>query len=252
MVGTMLGGIAVPAYAQQAAAPAPAAPVPAVAPGPGAGTIRSITVIGNERLEPETVLSYMTLRVGEAYDRERLDAALRELYNTELFADVVIGGEATGNITVQVRENPVINRIILEGNKRLKDDKITPEIRLAPRQIFTRSKARADVARIVELYRRQGRYAARVEPKIVQLDQNRVDVVFEIDEGALSKVRQINIIGNQAFSTLKSARRWPLARAPHSLQRQHSYDPDRLAYDQQSCAVLPDHGYAIPRDLGGG
>jgi outer membrane protein insertion porin family len=247
MVGTMLGGIAVPAYAQQAAAPAPAAPVPAVAPGPGAGTIRSITVIGNERLEPETVLSYMTLRVGEAYDRERLDAALRELYNTELFADVVIGGEATGNITVQVRENPVINRIILEGNKRLKDDKITPEIRLAPRQIFTRSKARADVARIVELYRRQGRYAARVEPKIVQLDQNRVDVVFEIDEGALSKVRQINIIGNQAFSDaeIRSEMATRQARLTSFFSGNTSYDPDRLAYDQQKLRLFYlTNGYA--------
>ena len=94
-----------------------------------------------------------------------------------------IAGADTGNLVIQVRENPVINRIVLEGNRRIKDDKITPEIRLAPRQIFTRSPARADVARIIELYRRQGRFAATVEPKIVQLDQNRVDVVFEINEG---------------------------------------------------------------------
>ena len=94
-----------------------------------------------------------------------------------------IAGADTGNLVIQVRENPVINRIVLEGNRRIKDDKITPEIRLAPRQIFTRSRARADVARIIELYRRQGRYAASVEPQIVQLDQNRVDVVFEINEG---------------------------------------------------------------------
>src|SRR5690606_38339961 len=100
----------------------------------------------------------------------------------------------------QVRENPVINRIILEGNRRIKDDKIMPEIRLSPRQIFTRSRARADVARIIELYRRQGRYAASVDPQIVQLDQNRVDVVFVISEGPKSRVRQINIIGNENFS----------------------------------------------------
>lgn len=238
----MLGGLAMPAFAQQAAQPAPVA-----VPGPGAGIIKTITVVGNERLEPETVVSYMTLRPGEPYDRERLDAALRDLYNTELFADVVIGGEATGNITVQVRENPVINRIILEGNKRLKEDKINPEIRLAPRQIFTRSKARADVARIIELYRRQGRYAARVEPKIVELDQNRVDVVFEIDEGALSKVRQINIIGNEAFSDgeLRSEMATRQARLTSFLSGNTSYDPDRLAYDQQKLRLFYlTNGYA--------
>jgi outer membrane protein insertion porin family len=97
---------------------------------------------------------------------------------------VTIGGGETGDLVINVRENPVINRIILEGNKKLKDDKILPEIKEAPRQIFTRPAARADVDRILELYRRQGRFAARVEPKIVQLDQNRVDVIFEICEGS--------------------------------------------------------------------
>lgn len=241
LVGTMLGGFAVPAYAQQTTSPAPVA-----APGPGAGTVRSIAVTGNERLEPETVISYMPLRVGEPYDRERLDAALRDLYATELFADVQIR-DNQGAIIVEVRENPVINRIILEGNRRLKDDKINPEIRLAPRQIFTRSKARADVARIIELYRRQGRYAARVEPKIVQLEQNRVDVVFEIDEGPVSKVRQINVIGNEAFSDseLRGEMATRQARLTSFLSGNTSYDPDRLAYDQQLLrAFYLTNGYA--------
>jgi len=186
LVGTALGGFAMPAAAQTQTAPAPAQTVPtvplaqAVPPTPAPQIVRVITVTGNQRLEAETVLSYITLRAGEPLDRDRVDQALRELYATELFADVQISGVETGDLVVQVRENPVINRIILEGNRRLKDDKITPEVRLAARQIFTRSRARADVARIIELYRRQGRFAARVEPKIIQLDQNRVDVVFEI------------------------------------------------------------------------
>ena len=113
---------------------------------------------------------------------------------------MVITGAETGNIVITVQENPVVNRIILEGNKRIKDDKIVPEIKLRPREIFTRSKVRADVDRIIELYKRQGRFAARVEPKVVNLEQNRVDLVFEIYEGDKSKVRSINILGNQAFS----------------------------------------------------
>ncbi len=239
LVGSLLAGVSTSALAQQAAQPAaPAAAaqdlVPAVAPQP-AQIIRSITVTGNQRLEPETVISYMPLRVGEQYTRERLDQALRDLYATELFADVVIGGADTGNITVQVRENPVINRIVLEGNKRLKEDKIRPEIRLAPRQIFTRSKVRADVARIIELYRRQGRFAANVEPKIVQLEQNRVDLVFEIQEGPKSRVQQINIIGNERFSDgdLRGEMVTKQARLTSFFSGNTSYDPDRLAFDQQ-------------------
>ena len=250
LVGTILGGIAAPAAAarqaqpapaQQATAPAapaaaPAAAPPAVAPPPApVRVIQTLSVTGNQRLETDTVLSYMKLRVGQTYDVEQLDQALKDLLATELFADVQILGADTGNIVVQVRENPVINRIVLEGNKRLKEDKINPEIKLAPRQIFTRSKARADVARIIELYRRQGRFAASVDPKIVQLEQNRVDVVFEINEGPQSRIRQINIIGNEAFGDHELRGQLATKRASFLsfLSSGAVYDPDRLAYDQQ-------------------
>ena len=238
LVGTMLGGLAAPALAQPAQSTAPQAAPAAVQPAPTpvpARTIRSVSVSGNQRLEAETVLSYTALRPGEPYDQERLDQALRDLYATELFADVTIAGGDTGDLVIQVRENPVINRIVLEGNRRIKDDKITPEIRLAPRQIFTRSRARADVARIIELYRRQGRFGASVEPKIVQLDQNRVDVVFEINEGPRSQVRQINIIGNEQFGDSRLIGEMATREASwwNILQSNDTYDPDRLAFDQQ-------------------
>lgn len=262
LVGTMLGGVFAPAYAQdsglapptgQTPAPAPTpAPPPATAGEPAAAapaaqsTIRSLAVVGNQRLEPETVISYMKLRVGESYTRERLDDALRDLYATELFADVQIR-DNQGALTVEVRENPVINRIVLEGNKRIKDDKISPEIKLAPRQIFTRTKARADVARIIELYRRQGRFAAQVEPKIVQLDQNRVDLVFEVNEGPRSKIRQINIIGNTEFSDRELRGEMATKRSSilSFLSSGAVYDPDRLAFDQQKLRQFYlTHGYA--------
>ncbi len=255
LIGTALGALAAaPALAQPGAGPAPAATQPATAQDVAvpvaaqpAQIVRSISVRGNQRLEPETVISYMPVRVGEAYTAERLDQALRDLYATELFADVTIGGADTGNIVIQVRENPVINRIVLEGNKRLKEDKIRPEIRLAPRQIFTRSKVRADVARIVELYRRQGRFAATVEPKIVQLDQNRVDLVFEVEEGPKSRVQQINIIGNQRFSDseLRGEMATKQARITSFFSGNTSYDPDRLAFDQQKLRLFYlTNGYA--------
>ena len=239
---TMLAGVPLAAAAQTAPAPAsaraatpasaPAAPVAAPA---AIKTIKSLRVDGTQRIEPETALSYTKLRQGQAYTNETLDQAIKDLYASDLFADVTIAGADTGDIVIRVRENPIINRVILEGNKRLKEDKITKEIRLKPRQIFTRSAVRADVARIVELYRRQGRFAASVEPKMVSLDQNRVDVVFEITEGPKSKVRQINILGNEVFSDskLRAQMATKEARFFRFLSSGTSYDQDRLAYDQQ-------------------
>ncbi|QDX28108.1 outer membrane protein assembly factor BamA [Sphingomonas suaedae] len=198
-------------------------------------TIRTLRVEGTQRLEPDTVLSYTRLRVGQPYTTESLDQAIRDVLASELLADVTIEGVETGDIVLRIRENPVINRVILEGNKRLKNDKIVKEIKLAPRQMFTRTAVRADVARIVELYRRQGRFAASVEPKMVSLDQNRVDIVFEIREGPKSKVRQINIIGNEQFSDgkLRGEMATKQARLTSIFSSNTSYDQDRLAYDQQ-------------------
>lgn len=251
LVGTTLGGWSAPLLAQEV--PAPTAPpaaqeAPLVAAPQISGSIRSIGVRGNQRLEPATIISYSNLQPGQTYTAETLDQALKDLYATELFADVVITGADTGNIVITVQENPVINRILVEGEKRLKEDKILPEIQLKPREIFTRSKVRADVERIVELYRREGRFAARVEPKIVQLDQNRVDLVFEVYEGPVSKVRQINIIGNQAFNDGRLRREMFTREAGGLLgflRSNDSYDPDRLAADQQRLrAFYLTEGYA--------
>src|SRR5688572_12453357 len=246
LVGTILGGWSAPLLAQATTAPPQAAPAPA--PAARSGVIRSIAVRGNERLEPETVRAYANLAPGQTYTAATLDQALKDLYATELFTDVVITGAETGAILITVRESPVINRIVLEGNKRLKSDKILPEIKLAPRQIFTRSKVRADVERIVELYRREGRFAARVEPKVVQLDQNRVDLVFEIFEGDKSKVRRINIIGNNQFGDDRLRKEMFTRQAGGVLgflKSNDSYDPDRLAADQQKLrAFYLTQGYA--------
>lgn len=221
-----------PASAPVITTPAPAAPV-LVAP-PVAQQIQSITVVGTERLEADTVRSYVQLRTGQNWTETGADQALKDLYATELFADVSIHNNA-GAVVIEVKENPVVNRIIIEGNKRLKNEKIEPEIKLAPRQIYSRSKVRADVARIIELYKRQGRFAAVVDPKLVQLDQNRVDIVFEITEGAKSKVQQINIIGNNHFddNKLRGEMVTKQSRFYRFFSSGTSYDPDRLAFDQQ-------------------
>jgi outer membrane protein insertion porin family len=235
LAGTMLSGVPLHAQTAPPAPATPAAAAPAVSAPQGQRTIASLRVEGSQRIEPDTVLSYTKLRIGQAYTNETLDQAIKDLYASDLFADVQISGAETGEIVLRIRENPIINRVILEGNKRLKEDKIKKEIKLAPRQIFTRTAVRQDVARIIELYRRQGRFGAVVEPKQVSLDQNRVDVVFEISEGPKSKVRQINIIGNEQFSDgqLRGEMATKQARLISILSSNTSYDQDRLAYDQQ-------------------
>ncbi|MBX7514863.1 outer membrane protein assembly factor BamA [Qipengyuania sp. GH38] len=231
MAGSVLAGMPAVALAQDAGETQAEQPAGTVV---QQDVVRSIAVAGAQRLEPQTILSYIRLRPGDAYTQAAGDQVLKDLYATELFSNVSVTN-TDGNVVITVTENPVINRIILEGNERIKNDKIIPEIRLAPRQIFTRSKVRADVARIIELYKRQGRFAATVEPQLVQLSQNRVDIVFEIEEGPKSKIRQINIIGNEAFSdsdlrgemVTKQSRLWTF------FSSNTSYDPDRLAFDQQ-------------------
>ena len=246
LAGTMLAGMPTAAFAQDedTAAPSPT-PVPGTqqsgegataAPATAAqqNVVQTIAVSGAERLEPNTILSYIKLRPGDVWTQAAGDQVLKDVYATELFSNASVVNN-NGNVVITVVENPVINRIILEGNKRIKNDKILPEIKLSPRQIFTRSKVRADVARIIELYKRQGRFAATVEPKMVELSQNRVDIVFEINEGPKSKVRQINIIGNEAFSDgeLRGEMITKQARLTSFLSSNTSYDPDRLAFDQQ-------------------
>jgi outer membrane protein insertion porin family len=232
-VAAKAGAVAKPEAKPVSTPVVPPVAAPEVA-APVGSKITLLSVEGAQRLEADTVLSYIQLHAGDVYSEAAADQALKDLYATELFADVAVRNES-GHVIVTVKENPVINRIILEGNKHLKEDKINPEIKLAPRQIFTRSKVRADVARIIELYKRQGRFAATVEPKMVRLDQNRVDIVFEINEGPKSKVRQINVIGATHFTQkeIEAAMVTKTARALHILRSNTSYDPDKLAYDQQ-------------------
>jgi len=196
--------------------------------------IQFIEVEGNQRVEVETVRSYMALQVGQRDDAELVDESLKSLFESGLFADVTIKRER-GGLVVSVVENPIVNRVIFEGNRRVKEKNLLEESTLRPRQVYTRSKVQDDVEHFVELYRRAGRFAARIEPKVVQLPQNRVDVIFEIDEGEVTKVRSINFIGNEAFDddrlreeiSTQESRWWRF------LSSGDKYDPDRVAYDRE-------------------
>ena len=197
-------------------------------------TIATIDVRGNQRIEAPTVRSYMTVRVGDPFDPARLDESLKNLFATGLFDDVELRREGD-RLVVQVVENPIINRIAFEGNLRLEDEVLESEVQLRPRVVYTRSRVQNAVNRILELYRRNGRFAATVEPKVIELPENRVDLVFEINEGPLTEVERIIFIGNEAFDDdqLKSVIQTKEAAWYRFLSSDDTYDPDRLLFDQE-------------------
>lgn len=196
--------------------------------------ITEIVVSGNQRIEPATVANYMTIRVGDAYDLDQVDDSIKNLFDTGFFADVSISRDGS-RLIVEVVENPIINRIAFEGNLRLDSEDLQAEIQLRPRTVFTLTKVQADVARITEIYRRVGRFNAIVEPKVIQQDQNRVDLIFEISEGEQTVIREIVFIGNEAFSdgTLREVIVTVESAWYRFLTTDDTYDPDRLAFDQE-------------------
>jgi len=233
-----------PAFSQTGptiVAPAPrggAVPAPQLRrPGPvrsGFPTVEEIVIEGTQRIEPETVRSYMIIKEGDPLDPERINQSLKGLFATGLFADVTLRREGTVLI-VRIVENPIINRIAFEGDSRLEKDILRNEVQLRPRIVYTRTRVQNDVKRILDLYRRTGRFAATVDPKIVQLPQNRVDLIFEINEGPLTGIRRISFIGNRAFSdrALREVIQTTETRWYRFLTSDDTYDPDRLTFDRE-------------------
>jgi outer membrane protein insertion porin family len=197
-------------------------------------TVQEIRVEGTQRIPQETVRSYIALQPGDALDAEALDGALKALFGTGLFADVTMRQEG-GALVVRVVENPIVNRIAFEGNRRLKDEQLTSELSMRPRTVFTRARVQADVKRLQDIYRRTGRFAATIEPKIIELPQNRVDVVFEIVEGAITGIQRINFVGNRHFSdgSLREQIQTRESRWWRFLSNDDVYDPDRLSFDRE-------------------
>ncbi len=196
--------------------------------------VRDIQVIGNRRVEPETVRSYLHFSVGDPYDAGKADSSLRALFGTGLFADVEI--ERQGNtVVVRVIENPVVNQVAFEGNSEIDDQTLEAEVQLKPRSVYTRARALSDSQRILDVYRRQGRFAAVVEPQIIELDQNRVNVVFEINEGIATKVNGIHFVGNRAFSDsqLRDIITTTQSGWFDFLKGTAIYDPDRMNLDRE-------------------
>lgn len=214
-----------------------------------AAPLHSIQIQGNQRIESETILSYIPLKKGEEFSDDRLDETLKSLYSTGYFIDVNVSRSGNSMI-VKVDENPIINRLAYEGNSKLKDDIIEQEIKLRPREVLTRAKIQDAQQRMLEIYRRMGRYGASVNPKVIKLDQNRVDLVFEIDEGDVTFIRKITFVGNKAFksSKLEEQLKSKQARWYRFFASDDVYDPDRFTADQQELRKFYyDNGYPDAR-----
>ena len=193
----------------------------------------SIVVQGNRRVEAETVRSYFKLGPGEHLDAAKIDAALKALYASGLFEDVKIT-QSGGHIVVTVVESPVINRLAFEGNHRMKDEQLQEEIQSKARDSLSRPRVQADTQRIVEVYHRNGRFDVTVTPQIIERPNNRVDLVFVVNEGEKTGVKEINFVGNKAYSSwrLKEVIKTAQSNFLSFLQTTDVYDPDRMEADR--------------------
>jgi outer membrane protein insertion porin family len=203
------------------------------APADNGVTVSSIVVQGNRRVDTDTVRSYFKAAPGEHLDAAKIDAGLKALYATGLFQDVHIS-QTGGKVIVTVVEAPVINKIVFEGNHRIKDEQLTEEIQSKERGSLSRPNVQADTQRIIEIYQRNGRFDVKVVPKIIERPNNRVDLVFEIDEGEKTGIKQIVFVGNKAYSDyrLKEVIKTTTSNWLSFLQTTDVYDPDRIEADR--------------------
>ncbi|UCF54104.1 MAG: outer membrane protein assembly factor BamA [Bradyrhizobium sp.] len=199
-----------------------------------AQTVQSISVEGNRRVEVETIRSYFKPGPGGRLDQGAIDDGLKALIETGLFQDVKINRGPGGQIIVSVVENAVIGRVAFEGNKKIKDEQLTAEVQSKARGTFSRAMVQSDTLRIAEIYRRSGRYDVRVTPEIIEQPNNRVDLIFTVEEGAKTGVKSIEFVGNNAFSSyrLRDVIKTHESNLLSFLASSDIYDPDRVEADR--------------------
>ncbi|MCQ8240274.1 outer membrane protein assembly factor BamA [Rhizosaccharibacter radicis] len=205
----------------------------ASAPATG-GVIQSIQVQGNERIETGTILSYLVVRPGDPFAQDQLDRSLKTLYATGLFRDVTLHREG-GTLVVKVVENPIVNRIAFEGNHAAKDDDLIKVISLRARAVYTPEMASRDRQKILQVYAEKGRYNVSVTPQIIRLSHNRVDVIFQINEGTLTLIKKVAFVGNKAFSEARLAQVITSKETAwyRFFSSSDEYNPDRVKYDSE-------------------
>ena len=211
-----------------------------------AQTIAQIRIEGNQRVEEETVLSYLQFSRGDEFDPEKIDESIKVLFQTGLFSDVQMF-QRGNTLVIKLEENPLINQVNFEGNSELDDAALAKEVEVRERMIFTKARVQSDTQRVLALYQKSGFYNVRVAPKLIRLPENRVNLVFEVTEGSETTVKTISFTGNEAFSD--GGLRDVIGTAEHSwwnfFQKNDTYDPDRLEYDKELLRRhYLRHGYA--------
>jgi outer membrane protein insertion porin family len=201
--------------------------------------LEKIEIKGNKRIESETIKSYLSVNIGDEFDEMSVDQSFKKLFSSGYFSDVKAQKVGT-TFKITVEENPTINKIAFEGNSALKDDQIAKDIPLKSRKILSLPEVQNAQQRLLEIYRRMGYFSAKVEPKTIKLDQNRVNLVFEIFEGPIATIDKVIFVGNNKFSSteLEEAILSKRAKWWRFFATDDRYDPDRLMADQQALRQL--------------
>lgn len=196
---------------------------------------KQIDVTGLQRVEKETVLSYLNLPKGRSLSQDDLDNSFQSLYNTGLFSDISFDTSTANVLKINVKENPIIGKRAFDGNDKIDDKVLEKEVQLGPRSVFDKAKVQQDVQRILDVYRKTGRYSVTVEPKIIEREENRVDLIYEIDEGASAKIDKINFLGNTHYSNsdlqdeiMSKESRWY-----RIFSSSENYDVEKMEYDKE-------------------
>lgn len=196
--------------------------------------VKAISIVGNERVEADTVRTYLPFKEGDNFDPSQTTYLVRSLYATGLFANVEVGQAADGTVTVKVTENPLVNKVVFEGNKEIDSKRLEEIVGLKSRNIYSPAKVQADVQALQGAYRSRGRFTTTVKAQLIQRDQNRVDVVYSIDEGAKTRIASISFVGNSKFDAADLSQVIATKRSTwwRFLSTSDSYDPTRLDVDK--------------------
>ncbi len=197
--------------------------------------LKKIDVNGLKRVEKETVEAYLGLKVGEDVSQDELDDSFKNLYATGLFSDIKMDTAKNGVLKIEVKENPLIGERAFDGNKKINDKVLSAEVASKPNTIYNKSKVLQDVQRIMAVYKKAGRYGVSVEPKVIERDENRVDLIFEINEGNKAKIDKVNFFGNKHYSAadLKGEIMSRESRWYRFFSSADNYDPEKMNYDKE-------------------
>ena len=197
-------------------------------------TISEIEIVGNQRIETETIESYISLSKGQNFEADEINSAYQRVLKSGLFESVTFD-ENDGVLKVTVVEYPTINRIYFEGNVRIEDTVLEKVLKSKEKYVLDAQTVEQDRKNIAETYAVMGRLAARINPKVIKKSENRVDLIFEIFEGGVIEIQKIGIVGNKAFSDRRLRRVLSTKQAGpfRAFVRSDTFVEERIEFDKK-------------------